>query len=185
MKFTQATIAWAAAALASGAWAADESSAESATSVAAELPTFTVSHHPIRHPPCVKIADFVLRSQSRNPAPAKSLAKVPNLTFSCLNSPPPSRLPSLSSSPTTGRPDGSLPTPRRTPATTRSGPTSASGPSRSLPSTREWRATRVLLSRTPPLTTPSRPSSRRPLTPRTSLWLSSTRSSFRVSTDGT
>ncbi|KAK6193921.1 hypothetical protein LQW54_011988 [Pestalotiopsis sp. IQ-011] len=41
MKFTQATIAWAAAALASGAWAADESSAESATSVAAELPTFT------------------------------------------------------------------------------------------------------------------------------------------------
>ncbi|KAH6660552.1 calreticulin family protein [Truncatella angustata] len=45
MKFTQATIAWAAAALASGAWAADESSsssaAESATSVAANLPTFT------------------------------------------------------------------------------------------------------------------------------------------------
>ncbi|KAK6072510.1 calnexin precursor [Seiridium cupressi] len=45
MRFSQATIAWAAAALASGAWAADESSsssaAESSTSVAAELPTFT------------------------------------------------------------------------------------------------------------------------------------------------
>lgn len=97
---------------------------------------------------------------------------------------PPSRPPSLSSSPTTGRPAGSPLTPRRTPRTprrTRSGLTLASGQSRSLMSSRALRATRVWSSRTPQHTTPSQPSSLRRLTPRASLWLSSMRSSCRVS----
>lgn len=55
MRFTQATIVWAAAALSRGVFADDaesssSSAAESSTSVASELPTFTVSANPAPSP---------------------------------------------------------------------------------------------------------------------------------------
>lgn len=98
------------------------------------------------------------------------------------NSPLPSRPTSWSSSPTTGPSDGSPPMRRRTlPRKGKNGRTSENGRLRSPPSSREWKVTRVLSSRTPLLIMPSRPSSPRRLTTRARLWLCSTRSSFRVS----
>ncbi len=170
MRFNVAAAAAGAVLLAGGVNAEDQkvlkdetassSVAESSTKAAPELPTFTVS---ITRPSIT----LSIRSAT--------------YTNTLFYSPPSSRLLSSSSSLRTGRSDGSLRTPRRTPRIPRSGRMWASGLLRSLLSTRAWRATKALLSRMPPPTTPFRPSSPRRSTPRARPWWSNTRSSCRVS----
>lgn len=114
MKINSA-IAAAILAFTSGTYA-DEDVPKKASPAAVELPTFTVS-------PSRRL--FIL---IRKPH-ADSLVTTCSL--------PASRLPSSSNSQTTGRPDGSLRTPRRTLLVPRrSGPTLASGLLRSPPSSR-------------------------------------------------
>lgn len=205
MRFTP-IVAWAV--LAYGSLAddaqkvlSDESSAsaaESATaSVDTSLPTFTVSLFP--QPPssrqqrehcqyraCARSSPHIPLLELRELQEHVQTAQIGRSASNVLaiSSPQTSRLHSLSSSPMTGRHDGSLPTPRRTSRAQarrrRNGRTSASGLLRSPPSTREWRETRAWLSRTRPLTTPSPPSSPRRLTTRAKLWLFNTRPSSRV-----
>jgi hypothetical protein len=89
-----------------------------------------------------------------------------------------SRRPSSNSSPTTGKLDGPLRTQRRR-TRKRIGPTSVNGLSRSLKYFPASQATRDSSSRTPPLTTPSQPSSPPRLTTRARHSLCSTRSNSK------
>lgn len=95
---------------------------------------------------------------------------------------PSSKLPSSNNSQTTGKTDGSPRTQRRmSRLMTRSGHTLAPGRWRSPPSSKAWRVTRALLSRTRLLITPFPPNFPRPLTTRTTPLLYNMKSSFRVS----
>ena len=134
------------------------SAVESVTSSAVSKPTFTVS--------------LAIGSSLSLPA----IATEPMLTRHA--SPPLSKLPSSSSSPTTGNPGGRSHTQRRR-APRRSGHTTASGPSRSPLSSAALRVTRVSSSRTRLPTTPSPASSTSPSPTRMTPSSSSTRSSSR------
>jgi len=130
------------------------SAVESVTSSAVSKPTFTVS----------------------TAIGSSAIATQPMLILHL--SPPLSKLPSSSSSPTTGNPGGRSHTQRRR-APRRSGHTTASGPLRSPLSFVALMATRVSSSRTRLPTTPSPASSTSPSPTRMTLLSSSTRSSSR------